>query len=380
MAEHFNPLLGALLLEENVIDGKMLDEALLNQIDTGKKLGRILIDKGYIDEETLYKFLGKQIGIEFKTKIESGPIPGYFELIPYDYCLKNRIAPYILTTKTIGIYISDPSNRTIINELSFMTGRTIEADYATESAVMDYLRKYSRANARNAGKTTENEHPEADYLSEKNSPVVKYIDNTITEAIAQNASDIHFEIFENKALLKYRIDGRLHKADEPDKDLYTGLISRIKIMSDLDISERRLPQDGKAVFRYENRQVDIRISVIPTIYGENAVLRLLDKEKSILSIDDLGLSEIMSRDLKKEAERPNGMVLITGPTGSGKTTTLYAILQYIKQSGQKIITIEDPVEYRIDGVSQVQAHPDIGLTFAAGQGISAALPRYYYGR
>ena len=349
-------MLGLLLVEHNIINQKDLEEAILLQNKTGKKLGRILIEKGLIDEETLFKHLGNQLGVIFRTCINENPEEKDFSVLPFDYCKKKIIAPKEIDSQNIKVYISEPADANLSNELAFLTGKNIRLEFATESAIIDYLSRYSTNKVNKAGKRS----------GENISPVVLHLDGIIEKALDKGASDIHFEVYKDKCILKYRLDGVLTKIEELDYVGYPALISRIKILSQLDISEKRLPQDGKFLFNFKNRSVDIRVSIIPVIYGENAVLRLLDREKSILTLEQLGMSSADVEVIKKEARRPYGMILFTGPTGSGKTTSLYAILEYIRQFGSKIITIEDPVEYQIDGISQVQAHPEIGLDFARG--------------
>lgn len=351
-----NKMLGLLLVEHNIINQRDLEECIQLQNKTGKKLGRILIEKGFLDEDTLFKYLEKQLGLSFCSSITEDPEAKDFSVLPYDYCRKKIIAPKEMNSHTIKVYISEPADANMSNELAFLTGKNVKLEFATESAILDYLDRYSVD--RKDGTATKSR--------ESISPVVHELDEIIEKALERGASDIHFEIYKDKSILKYRLDGVLTKIEELDYLRYPALISRIKILSQLDISEKRLPQDGKFLFNFKNRFVDIRVSIIPVIYGENVVLRLLDREKSILTLEQLGMKVEDVEVIKREARRPYGMILFTGPTGSGKTTSLYAILEYIRQFGSKIITIEDPVEYQIDGISQVQAHTEIGLDFARG--------------
>lgn len=366
----FKKSLGELLLENDIITKRSLDEAIAIQAKSGKKLGRILQDKGYLDEATLYGFLEKQLNVKFKTAISAEPKQDIFRLLPLRYCKNKSIAPVKVSNKSITVFISEPTNTAMINEISFMTGRVVEIDYATGGAISEFLAKFSPSSGKHFNTALSNEPIEKDKDSEikdDDSPVVKFVNETIHNGIERGVSDIHFEIYERVAILRYRIDGVLHKIDEMEMRMYPAIISRIKILSELDISEKRLPQDGRINLRHEGRKIDIRVSIIPTVHGENSVLRILDKGKKALNIDDIGMSYEMTRSIEKDAKKPYGMILVTGPTGSGKTTSLYAILQYILSFGdKKILTVEDPVEYQIDGISQVQVHSDIGLTFAAG--------------
>jgi len=359
-------------MDKGIVDKRILDEAMAIQLKSGKKLGKILLEKGYLDENTLYSFLEDQLGVPFKISIDFDVKPEIFNLIPLRYCKNKAIAPVGITSKSIKVFISEPTNTAMINEISFMTGRVVEIDYATESAIIEYLNKFSPSSGKtytqSAGAVDlEDEIKDKGEVSEDDSPVVRFVAETIRNGIERNVSDIHFEAYDKHSVLRYRIDGVLQKIDDIDKRMYPAIISRIKILAELDISEKRLPQDGRIMMKYEDRKIDIRVSIIPTAFGENAVLRILDKGKKVLTLSDLGLTEELVNTIEKESKKPYGMVLVTGPTGSGKTTTLYAVLQYVLSFGNnKILTIEDPIEYQIEGISQVQVHDDIGLTFAEG--------------
>jgi type IV pilus assembly protein PilB len=372
MASVFKKSLGELLMDKGIVDKRILDEAMAIQLKSGKKLGKILLEKGYLDENTLYSFLEDQLGVPFKISIDFDVKPEIFNLIPLRYCKNKAIAPVGITSKSIKVFISEPTNTAMINEISFMTGRVVEIDYATESAIIEYLNKFSPSSGKtytqSAGAVDlEDEIKDKGEVSEDDSPVVRFVAETIRNGIERNVSDIHFEAYDKHSVLRYRIDGVLQKIDDIDKRMYPAIISRIKILAELDISEKRLPQDGRIMMKYEDRKIDIRVSIIPTAFGENAVLRILDKGKKVLTLSDLGLTEELVNTIEKESKKPYGMVLVTGPTGSGKTTTLYAVLQYVLSFGNnKILTIEDPIEYQIEGISQVQVHDDIGLTFAEG--------------
>lgn len=367
----FKKSLGEMLLEHGIIERSMLDEAMTIQKKSGKKLGKILQEKGYLTEETLYSFLERQIGVHFRPAIESEPDKEVFRYLNLRYCRDKSIAPVKMTGKIIKVFISEPTNTSMINEISFMTGKVVDIDYATEGAILEFLDRaaegggaYSREAVKQPAKKKEESSEE---FKEDDSPVVRFVEETIQNAVERNASDIHFESYEKSAFLRYRIDGVLSKPEEIEIRLYPAIISRIKILSELDISEKRLPQDGRIMTSFQDRKIDIRVSIIPTVYGENAVLRILDKGRKALTLSDIGIPADILGDLEKESAKPYGMILVTGPTGSGKTTTLYAVLQRILQVGSpKVLTIEDPVEYQVDGVSQVQVHSEIGLTFAAG--------------
>lgn len=357
--------LGEMLVENGVIDRDTLNRVIELQKKNGKKIGTLLKEEGYLNDELLYGFLEEQIGVKFKHKIEEEVDPSVFDHIPLQFCRKNMIAP-VLEGNKLKVYMSEPTNTDLINQISFISGKIVIVDYATGAAVRGYLDRFSGSySALEIGEEMEKENHE-DESREDDSPVVQFVNQIIDEAVNKRVSDIHIERFEKKAVVRYRLDGVLYEAARPDVKNYAAIISRIKIMAELDISEKRLPQDGRIMMRLNNREIDIRVSIIPTVHGENAVLRILDKSQSVLALDELGMPPEMVTLIKKESRKPNGMILLTGPTGSGKTTTLYSILQDIHKIENKILTIEDPVEYQISGISQVQVHADIGLTFASG--------------
>lgn len=358
--------IGEYFLEKGHIDEQKLADALSIHKKTGKKTGLVLREKGYINDQALYHYLEGQLGVRFKHEIEESFKAELLQVFKPDYCRKKNIAPVIEPSGALVVYISEPSNTGLINELTFMAGRDVRIDFATESAISDYLNRSGIAQ-KPAPDTTGPADKTSRESQDVSSPVITYVASIISTAIEKRASDIHLEVFEKECRLKYRVDGVLRKAEDPEKKLYPAIISRVKILADLDISEKRLPQDGKIAFPFEGRLIDIRVSIIPTVHGENAVLRVLDKGKTLLTLETVGFPKDMIQIIKKEASRPHGMILVTGPTGSGKTTSLYSVLEFIRNSFEnKILTIEDPVEYQMAGISQVQVHADIGLTFAAG--------------
>lgn len=353
--------IGQLAVRKGLISSEDLSKALEIQKKTGKKLGEVLISEGFLAEEDLYKLLEEQIGQTFlrelpiPTNIES--LRPVFHKVSLDYLKKNKVAPLDLSSNVLKIAISDVMNYDLLNELKFITGYRISPVFAIPSAIDKYLDVISRKLDISSMSIEVEEE-------EKEAPAVKFVDAMLKDAINKGASDIHLEVYEKRVILRYRIDGVLHNFPPPPKSLYPAIVSRIKIMANLDISEHRLPQDGRIEFKSAGKNIDIRVSIIPTVWGENVVLRILSKDVSLLSIDEIGLEEEEKSIVKKELEKSQGMILVTGPTGSGKTTTLYAFISYIKKFNKKILTVEDPVEYQIEEVTQVQVNPDIGLTFA----------------
>src|SRR6266446_4255461 len=309
-----------------------------------------------------------------------------FHSIPVDLMFRYNFVPIQAHNGSLEIALADPRNLNLIDELAVLLGKKLRVKVATLSQISDLLKKTEQSQ-RVLEEVTEgfaldligeeenqDETLSIDKLTADSdiAPVIKLVDTTIFNALERRASDIHIETRDQEVAIKYRIDGVLHYAMPPiSKDWHSTIISRIKVMSELDIAERRIPQDGRFRVRYKNRLIDFRVSIMPTIYGEDAVLRVLDKESmsekfSNLSLDVVGFSQNDLHKFRRYISEPYGMVLVTGPTGSGKTTTLYAALSEIKNDEDKIITIEDPVEYQIKGITQIPVNEKKGLTFARG--------------
>jgi len=309
---------------------------------------------------------------------------GLFRSIPVDLMFRHNFVPFSKDNGLLTIVASDPSNILMVDELELLLGVRIKMLVGTQSAIQDVLKK-SESSQRVLEEATEtfriqilsededsDETITIDRLTTDSSPMIKLVDSVIFNAIQRRASDIHIETKDTEVLVKYRIDGVLQYAMEPiDKKYHSPIISRIKVMSELDIAEKRIPQDGRFKLRIKNKAIDFRVSIMPSVHGEDAVIRILDKESinenfSDLKLNVLGFSDVILRKLRKYISEPYGMVLVTGPTGSGKTTTLYAALAEIRSIEHKIITIEDPVEYQLPGVTQVPVNEKKGLTFARG--------------
>jgi type IV pilus assembly protein PilB len=312
--------------------------------------------------------------------------PDLFHTVPVDLMFRYNFVPVLAQSGTLDIALTDPRKLTDIDELSVLLDKKLRIKVATQSQISDLLQK-SEQSQRVLEEVTEgfaldvvsDENPDETLSIDKltaedndTAPVIKLVDTTIFNALERRASDIHIETRDQEVAIKYRIDGVLHYAMSPiAKDWHSKILSRIKVMSELDIAERRVPQDGRFRVRYKGRLIDFRVSIMPTIHGEDAVLRVLDKESmsekfANLSLDVVGFSEADMVKFRRYIKEPYGMVLVTGPTGSGKTTTLYAALSEIKTDEDKIITIEDPVEYQLKGITQIPVNEKKGLTFARG--------------
>jgi len=379
--------LGELLIKEGLLTQEQLGKTIALQNKEGGRLGEILVKLGMVKEEQLVGVLGKQLGIPYFSlgtgMLKPAVDQGLEELVLKDVAVKNMVLPLSRTLKSLTCAMYDPLDIILIDNLKKLTGCEINPVIATKSdiikAIEDFYGRTSLFKEAVAAsydtpvepqlegiEMTEDEELSLDRLIARaeEAPVVKLVDLIIRQAIDERASDIHIEPYKDKISLRYRIDGKLYEIPPPAKHLHLPIISRIKILAKLDIAEKRLPQDGAFMVKLEERPIDLRISTIPTIYGEKIVLRILDRSVVILDLNKLGFEAKQLELVRKAINSPYGLVFLTGPTGSGKTTTLYAALNEIKSPTKNIITIEDPVEYRLEGINQVQIKPEIGLTFA----------------
>ena len=380
--------LGELLVKEGIVTEAQLEKAISTQKQEGCRLGEALVKLGMVKEEQLVAILGKQLNIPYFAlgvgKLRPATDQGLERLISQEFAMKNLVLPLSRTLRSLTVAMSDPLDIILIDNLRKLTGCEINPVIATKSDISRAVEEFygKTAMLREAVeasydgpeveeiKLAETDVPDQELSLDKliaraeEAPVVKLVDLVIRQAIDENASDIHIEPFKDKISLRYRIDGKLYEIPPPSKHMHLAIISRIKILAKLDIAEKRLPQDGAFLVRIDERPIDIRVSSIPTIYGEKIVLRILDRSQIVLDLNQLGFDSKQLEHMRKAINSPYGLVFMTGPTGSGKTTTLYAILSEIKSSTKNILTIEDPVEYKLDGINQVQIKPEIGLTFA----------------
>ncbi|MCM8782671.1 MAG: Flp pilus assembly complex ATPase component TadA, partial [Candidatus Omnitrophica bacterium] len=386
--------LGEILAKEGLITNQQLDEALSAQkADPQRRpLGELLVSMGFIAEENLALALSKQLNIPYLS-IQTGtlkiaPEAGLQNLLPEDFAREHRVLPYNKSANAINIAFSDPLDVVVIDNIKMLTNAEVIPAIATLSDIKRGLDElygkedlYKKTVAEVEATDSASETGLAERIgsevaqeidvdtirkSAEEAPLIKLVDLIIMEAINNKASDIHIETFENKASIRYRIDGILYEIPPPAKKFYLPLVSRIKLLSRMDIAEKRLPQDGGFMVRTKDKVVDLRVATMPTIYGEKIVIRILDKTSMTIGLEHLGFEPDALDKFKKVIKKPYGLIFITGPTGSGKTTTLYASLKELRTPQKNIITIEDPVEYRLDGINQVQVKPQIGLTFASG--------------
>ena len=370
--------LGESLVEEGVLTADQLKKAQAEEKQSGIRLRKALVKLGFVAEDDLVAFLSTKLAIPHmelgSTLIDNALI----DLVPEDLARKHELIPVLKIGNRLTCAMVDPWNVFALDELRLKTGLIVEPAVASETEVRKALDQYYGAKGSmedilksiDAQKLEEPKGKEVD-LKElqdkvKEPVVIKLVNLIILKAIREGASDIHIEPEDETLKLRFRVDGVLHEEPPPPKYLQSFLISSVKILANLDIAERRIPQDGRFSLKIENRQIDIRVSSVPTIYGENVVLRLLDATNAILKLTSLGFSKDTLDRYEKLLSRPHGILLVTGPTGSGKTTTLYASLDQINSIERNIITVEDPVEYRLAGIRQIQVNTKVNLTFANG--------------
>jgi type IV pilus assembly protein PilB len=373
--------LGELLVGHNLITKDQLKQALQEQKESGGqlRLGTILIKNSLISETDLTSFLSKQYGVPTINLSEYDVDPAVIKIIPVDIAQKYQIIPVNRAGSTLIIAMSDPSNIFAVDDIKFMTGYNVEVVVVSESAIKAALDKFYDQSASLADVMSDLDIDDLEVVGEdeeidvssleratEDAPVVKLVNLILTDAIKKKASDIHIEPYERMFRVRYRIDGVLYEVMKPPLKLKNAITSRIKIMAELDIAERRLPQDGRIKIKLGGgKDMDFRVSVLPTLFGEKIVMRLLDKSNLQLDMTKLGYEPEALAAFKHEIHKPFGMVLVTGPTGSGKTVSLYSALSELNKTTENISTAEDPVEFNFAGVNQVQMHEDIGLNFAA---------------
>lgn len=368
--------IGEILVDLGFLSQDKLNECQQEQKATNKDLEQVLLDHGFITKIDLAKALAKQAGLPFIEKItEQMTDPATLGSVPLKFLRQHVVIPITFEGQKV-IVTANPRDLQPLDDLVLLMGRDVGYVVCTEQVITDAINKYYplEGSKEMIGELADEGEGEFDLgvIEEKDimemayeAPIVKLVNHMIYQAAKENASDIHIEPFEKELRVRYRIDGIMYERMIPPKRYQGAIISRIKIMANLNIAEKRLPQDGRIQIKVADRPIDIRVSVLPCSFGERVVMRLLDKTKGVIDLKQLNLSERNFNALTKAIEHPNGIILISGPTGSGKTTTLYAILNKLNREDVNIITVEDPVEYTLKGVNQVQVNEKIGLTFAA---------------
>ncbi|WP_339220690.1 ATPase, T2SS/T4P/T4SS family [Paenibacillus sp. FSL H8-0332] len=361
--------LGDLLVENGIISQEQLEEALVEQRKTKRKLGDLLITQGYITEQQLIEVLEFQLGIPHVSLFKYQIDPAITQIIPESMAKRYQVLPFMKEGSKLMVAMADPLDYFAIEDLRMSTGFRIEPAISSRDEL-------TRAIARHYGmrdsmsqmmvELPTQEEIEETEITDEDSPIVRLVNQMIQQAVSLRASDIHVDPGENNLSIRYRIDGTLRTERIIPKQMQGFITARLKIMARLNIAERRLPQDGRIKMQFDYKMVDIRVSSLPTMHGEKIVLRLLDLSTGVKSVDTLGFSDVNADAFRDMISKPYGILLITGPTGSGKSTTLYSALSQLNTENANIITIEDPVEYQLEGVNQVHVNPAIGLTFAAG--------------
>ncbi|MCG7345002.1 Flp pilus assembly complex ATPase component TadA [Sporosarcina sp. ACRSL] len=359
--------LGDLLVESGLITDAQLQTA-LEEKPRDQKLGDALLQRGYITEQQLIEVLEFQLGIPHVNLFRYPFDPKLFNVVPKEFAKRNLLVPLKADGDRLFVAMSDPMDYLAVDDLRLSTGFHIETAIASKDDILRTISKYYEDDLLEDFfvEQPEETREQQDELTDLDSPIVRLVNQILSSAITQKASDIHIDPQEQQVVIRFRVDGLLKTERYLPKHMQAMLTARIKIMSSLDITEHRVPQDGRIKATIDFRPIDLRVSTLPTVFGEKVVMRILDLSSSLNDLKKLGFSPVNLERFMKEIERPNGIVLISGPTGSGKSSTLYAALNKLNQEEVNIITVEDPVEYQLEGINQIQVNPAVGLTFANG--------------
>jgi general secretion pathway protein E len=371
--------IGEILQQDFSVPQELIEAALAEQELSGERLGQILTTRQALESATLAKALAVQFELPYLETIpEETAAEGLLGMIPIGFAKEHRIYPLAEQNNSLQVAVADPLDTRPLNDLSTLTGTLVEPCVATPEEILRAIHRGYEKQAGSTGAVIEeidggsaNElaislEPRDLLDSSDEAPIIRFVNSLITQGFKERASDIHIEPFERELIVRYRVDGILHEVLRPTFKAHAGIVSRIKIMAQLDIAEKRLPQDGRFRVRMGGRDMDIRVSTLPTAFGERMVLRLLDKAAGILTLEEIGLESDLLQPFEAMISKNHGIFLVTGPTGSGKTTTLYTALTRLNNREKNIITVEDPIEYQLPGVGQIQVNPKINLTFANG--------------
>lgn len=370
--------LGAILLESTGLTEAQLEQGLMVHREKGIKLGDALVQLKFLRSEDILKALSIQMGLPYENRINVDEIPSdLLTPLPINFAKKNEMLPLRKEGHSILVAIADPTNYNALDDLRMIYGSRVKPVIASGYEILNAINAaYNKEQGEggemneldeNAGEIASEFDEPVDLLdADDEAPIIRLVNTLLFRAVKQKASDIHFEPFEKEISVRFRIDGVLYDIMSPPKRAQNSIISRIKIMAGLNIAEKRLPQDGRIRIKIAGKDIDIRVSTVPTAFGESIVMRLLDRSKVMHDLDTLGIHGKVLDQINEMIQRTNGIFLVTGPTGSGKSTTLYACLSKINSKDIKILTVEDPVEYQLIGINQVQVNPKIDLTFANG--------------
>jgi type IV pilus assembly protein PilB len=360
--------LGDLLIEEGLITPEQL-QSTLDEKDNGQKIGDALIQRGYLTEQQLVEVLENQLGIPHVSLFHYPFDTNLFSLLSKETARRNLIIPLKREGNKLFVAMANPMDFIVIDDLRLSTGFHIEPAIATKDDILRTINKYYDVDDgldELLDELPQNDRGRNDDVTDQNSPIVRLVNQILTNAVIQRASDIHIDPQETKVVVRYRVDGVLRNERVLPRNMQSVLTARIKIMSNLDITEHRVPQDGRIKLNLDFHPVDLRVSTLPTVYGEKIVMRLLDMGSTLNDLNKLGFNSLNMKRFTEMIEKPTGIVLITGPTGSGKSSTLYAALNKLNSEAVNIITVEDPVEYQLEGINQIQVNTNVGMTFAAG--------------
>ncbi len=367
--------LGDILIDAGLLSQSEMEHALTIQKRTGKKLGEVLIDERMLSEKQIIEVLEFQLGIPHMDLNKHYIDPEITRLVSEKLAKRHSLIPIKIDREKLVIAMADPLNIFAIDDVRIETGMVVEPVISTKADILNAIdQHYEKQSAEKAIEEFKEQYQmddmdeiDSEVLSViNNAPVVKLVNSIIKQAIKLQASDIHIEPFESKIRVRFRIDGDLQEIMTPAKSTHSAIVTRIKIISKLDIAEKRLPQDGRIEMEVDGKSVDLRISVLPTVFGEKVVIRILDRRGFLKSKKDIGFTDVNLGLFDNIIKNPNGIILVTGPTGSGKSTTLYTALSELNDVSKNIITVEDPVEYQMEGITQVQVNTKAGLTFASG--------------
>ena len=375
MANFVKSKLGQILLDEGKVTLSDLESAIAIQKSEGKKMSQVLVEKEIVSEESMVDAISKEIGVEKIDLAEVKIDKKVSKLVSQNLCKKYNLIPFEIDGKKIKVALADPLNIFAIDDVRIVTGMKVETYIATKTQINKCIEvNYSKQQLNKAAEdllketmSSKNQDADVEELDDvKNAPVVKMVDQIFKNAIEMRTSDIHIEPYEDEIRIRYRIDGKLHLINTLSIESLAPLVTRIKILANLNIAEKRIPQDGKIITRVDGTDVDLRVSILPIVNGEKIVIRILKREGYTTDKKKLGMNEENLRKLEKLISAPNGIILVTGPTGSGKSTTLYTVLSELNTDDVNIVTVEDPVEYSLSGINQVNVNSKAGMTFASG--------------
>ncbi len=373
MAQLSSDLLAEVLVGARLITREQLETVSGSRTNDLEKLDETLVRLGLAREEDIFSALARHLGLEYVPEIDRDIDPDLLAQLPSEFAMRHQVLPLREEDHTLVVAMADPFDVTVLDDLRLLTSRDIRAVVSNRRKIVEVIEQsYMEKMFRDIDDMQREDVAEEDLeiadlqKMAREALVIKLVNLILHQAIQERASDIHIEPHEKELRVRYRVDGMLHDASSPPRHLHPAIISRIKIMADMDIAERRLPQDGRVRIRLGDRMIDLRVSSIPTLHGESVVIRLLDRSAGLMKLTDLGMRQDTYEQFQELISRPYGIILATGPTGSGKSTTLHAGLHEVYSAEKKVITIEDPVEYELAGANQINVRPEIGLTFASG--------------